>query len=368
MKQEFTVFMTGATGLVGKWTLIALSRRHRVIALARNASSRKKSLNRWIDERGGDSTRIQWVNGDLGEPQLGLGRDDISALRACHYIYHLGAAFSWGMTREYAHRITVEGTESLLRLTENMPDLKGIIHLTGFMLASPPVWQAIGIEQEKYDPQFPLTDIQIRTIYQRFPSYEAAKFIAHFHMSHGAATRGIPLTNIELASVTGHSETGELGQAHGLEIMIKALWERKLPVIPGKKGDWLPVVTVDFLAEFIARVIDYPNAQGRNIILLDENSPNLKDMLRIFSQSLGRMSPFFHFPVRLIDLALRYGGERLLGITPEPLLLIHNYAYDTTSMKSLAKDMGLAIPDSHKALELTAHWWKAQNAQGAVTV
>lgn len=362
MQQEFTVFVTGATGLIGKWTLAFLSRRHKVIALARNAASRSQSLNQWIDEHGGDSAQIQWVQGDLGEPALGLSEEDILALRACHYIYHMGAAFSWGLKPEYAHRITVDGTERLLRLAEDMPDLRGIVHLTGFMLASPPVWQAVGIEPQKYDPMIPLTETQIKTIYERFPGYEAAKFVAHFYMSHGAAVRGLPLTNIELASVGGHSETGELGQPHGIEIMIKALWERKLPVIPGKKGDWLPVIAIDFLAEFIARVIDHPVAQGRNIIMLDESSPDLKGMLNIFSRALRRKPPFLHFPIRFLDLILRSGGERLLGLTPEPLMLIHNYSYDTRPMKSLAQEMGLTLPDSQIMLERTAQWWQARYA------
>ena len=179
-------------------------------------------------------------------------------------------------------------------------------------------------------------------------------------ISEVALVRRTVVSGIE--TTTSHSVTGELGQPHGIEIMIKALWERKLPVIPGKKGDWLPVIAVDFLAEFIARVIDHPDAQGRNIIMLDENSPDMKDMLSIFSRALGRKPPFLHFPIRFLDLMLRYGGERLLGMTPEPLMFIHNYSYDTRPMKSLAQEMGLTLPDSQIMLERTAQWWQARYA------
>ncbi len=356
-----TIFMTGGTGLIGKWTLTWLTKNYRVLVLARNARQRQQDLAHWLDQRGGNSRNLTLLDGDLGKHRLGLSPEDWQHACSANYIYHMGAAFDWGLTPEFAHRITVAGSEQLLALASEMVGLRQFVHLTGFMLAAPHVWETLGLDPQNREVNGELSRKQIKRLYRRFSPYEAAKFEAHFFVSHRAKTLGIPLTNIELSSVVGHSETGELGQPHGLELLIEALWKKRLPAIPGSGDHWLPVISVDYLAQFISAVIEYPESLGQSYVVLDKESPNLGEMIQLISDQLQQPAPRLRLPKWLVTMGMRLGGERLVQIPAETLQLIQPYRYDTHNTLALAKKMGLEMPDSENTLKKTVLRWMDQH-------
>ena len=360
-KAEATIFMTGGTGLIGKWALTFLTKNYRVLVLARNAKRRQQPLSQWVDARGGNSQNLQLLNGDLAEPRLGLSALDWEQAVGAQYIYHLGAAFDWSLSREYAHQVTVAGSEQLLALAASMTQLRQIVHLTGFMLAAPHVWKTLGLDPEMRAVTAELTPQQSQRLYQRFSPYEAAKIQAHFTVSHGAEKLGIPLTNIELSSVAGHSQSGELGQAHGIELLLAALWRKRLPAIPGGADHWLPIVAVDYVAEFISQVIAFPESLGQSYIVLDEQTPNLPQMIRHLCAGLDQSAPRLRLPKWLVTMGMNLGAERWVQVPVETLQLVQPYRYDTSNTLALAQQFGLAMPSAVSVLEKTAQHWKQQH-------
>ncbi|MCG8315423.1 MAG: alpha/beta fold hydrolase [Pseudomonadales bacterium] len=355
---ERTVFVTGGTGLIGKWLLAYLSSEGaKVYVLARNAQRRESHICQWVNARGGDAARLQFVEGDLTKPGLGISQGDKDLIKNCTHVYHMGAAYAWGLTREEAHQVTVGGSRALLDIAEQMSDLKQIIHLTGYMLAAPHIWALLGLDKNTWDDGRALNNSQLDALYAVFPAYEAAKIAAHFEVAHLAASKQLPLTNIELSTVAGHSESGEIDQPHGLELMIRGIWEGNMPVIPGSRRDWMPIVAVDFLARFITGISELPETIGNSYVLLDDRSPRMGEMIALVNERFGRTSPKVRLPVSMVRFFLNAGGEKMTGMSAEPLAFIQPYTYDTTETKAIARKLGLSLPDPKSVLLKTVDYW-----------
>jgi hypothetical protein len=86
------------------------------------------------------------------------------------------------------------------------------------------------------------------------------------------------------------------------------------PVIPGGESHWLPLVTVDDTAEFIARVATWPGADQQAFTLLDPKGPRMPELMRMLARELGLRPPSRSLPMAWIKNALRFGGGALLGM------------------------------------------------------
>ena len=259
------IFVTGGTGLIGRWTVACLSKQgHRVKVLTRNAQQRETEYNNWIYDHGGNKEYIDLLDGDLSKANLGLSNEDQHQLADTDVIYHMGAAFSWGLTPEQARQVTVDGSYELINLAKRLPKLKQLVHLSGYMAAAEPVWKFLGLDHQEQDATKKLNEQQVNRLYKKYGGYEAAKMESHFLMQNLAHENNIPLTGILLSSTIGNSQTGEIDQPHGIPMLVNSIWNNTLPVIPGTKNDWIPLVTVDYLVSFITGILQLPETIDNN--------------------------------------------------------------------------------------------------------
>ena len=71
------IFVTGGTGLIGRWTVARLSKQgHQVKVLTRNAQQRETEYHNWIHAHGGNKETIDLLDGDLSKANLGLSDED----------------------------------------------------------------------------------------------------------------------------------------------------------------------------------------------------------------------------------------------------------------------------------------------------
>ncbi|MEL6078684.1 hypothetical protein, partial [Stenotrophomonas maltophilia] len=85
---------------------------------------------------------------------------------------------------------------------------------------------------------------------------------------------------------------------------IRNLIQGKLTAVPGTAKHWLPLVTVDYLVELMVVSAFDPAMVGQELLALDEQTPNLRELLVQVAQPLGLKPPRHHISLRLLKLLL----------------------------------------------------------------
>lgn len=345
------IFVTGGTGLIGRWTVARLSQQgHRVKILVRNAQQRKTKYSSWIQAHGGNSQTIDLLDGDLSKANLGLSEESQRQLADTEIIYHMGAAFIWGLSPEQARKITVDGSRELMGLASRLPKLTQLVHLSGYMLAAAPIWQVLGLDHNKQDATKKLSEQQINRLYKKYGAYEAAKIESHFLIHQLAHENNIPLTGILLSSAIGDSQTGEIDQPHGIPMLVNSIWNNTLPVIPGTKEDWVPLVTVDYLVDYITGILRLPETINKSYVVLDDETPTFAEFIGLISQHIGNKAPTRFIPIPLVQFFLNLGLDKFLGSSAETLDFVKPDQFDTLPAQQIAQKLNLKKPDIHQAI------------------
>ncbi|SEK73067.1 SDR family oxidoreductase [Rhodococcus maanshanensis] len=310
----------GSTGLIGRWLIPELTRQGRhVAAMVRNAAERGDELRDWVAAHGGNTELLTVVDGDLTAP--GLGLDPLPAVRD---VYNLGGRFAFGLTESEARAVNVDGAVAALRWAQELPRLRRFVHISGYRVAGATV---------------------TATLYRDKGAYEASKVEADHAVRDHAEAHGIPYAIVNPSTVIGDSGTGETTQFIGLAAMVRDLHRGRLPVIPGGKDVWVPVVTADYFARFLAAVPEHAEP-GAALWVLDEDTPLLGELLRDVARTLGVRPPRFHVPVGVI----RRLPAKLTGADPETLGFLSADRYPTDSARALAERAGLTFPPLPQAM------------------
>ena len=117
----------------------------------------------------------------------------------------------------------------------------------------------------------PWTAEQVQSDYSRLGAYEASKVESDaVGLSYCPTMLGVPWTIVNPATVIGDSVTGESEQLVGIAGTIQDLWNGNLTALPGGEDTFIPIVTVDYLAAFMALLPTDPDTQGQSYWPLDD--------------------------------------------------------------------------------------------------
>jgi nucleoside-diphosphate-sugar epimerase/pimeloyl-ACP methyl ester carboxylesterase len=322
---DVDAMVTGGTGFLGRWLLAELTRKRAVGAVVRNARSRERDLRGFVDRLGGDSTRLTLVEGDLDADALA-----IPPLESVRDVFHLGARFGFGLTREEARRSNVEGTLRVARWSASLPGLRRFVYAGGYRMTKP-------------------TGMSVERLYRARGAYAASKHESYRAIREFADEHRMPWTAVHPSAVIGDSRTGETTQAIGLADTIARLWEGRLPALVGTPRSFVPVVTVDYLARFMASVPERAETEGADLVVFDPATPPLHELVRRVAEHLHVRSPRVTVPVGLVRALPR----ALTGVDPEALSFVTEDTYDTRAADEHAAAMGLAHPGVDGAI---ARW------------
>ncbi|WP_051814438.1 SDR family oxidoreductase [Kitasatospora sp. MBT63] len=323
----------GATGFLGRWLLLELLTDGEPVAAAVRGGA-DTALRHWLREHGTDDTTLTTVTADLTRPGLGLTPEDDDRLAAIRDVHNLAARYQFGLTRAQAEPTNVDGALHVLDWCATRPHLRRLVHLSGYRVGREP------------DPRHPLTPRATDELYARLGAYEASKQLGDTAVRVTAPRLGVPLTTVNPSSVIGHSQTGEAGQYLGLAQLVRQLHRGRLPLLPGTRGTFVPVVTVDHLARFLAAVPAHDEAPLAAHTVLDPDTPPLPDLIATLAAHLGVRPPRGLIPVALV----RRLPRALTGADPETLTFLSEDRYDTTSADRLATAAGLTHPPLVPAL------------------
>ncbi len=332
--------VTGGTGLIGRWLLARLTADGRQVGvLVRGGVRRAQELAVFVDAHGGDSQKLTLFDVDIGGDAPLLA--DLAPIAEVRDVFHLAAAFAFGMTSEHAMHINVTGTLRVAELALRLPRLRRFVALGGYRATRLPAWLS--------DAGFPFSGAVHTRLYAEHGAYEASKLHAHLALQAFAETNGLPLTSVHPSTVIGDSATGETNQRVGLGDMVERLWRGKMPALVGTAQTFVPVVCVDYLAEFLAGVPWDEGTLGQDLCVLDETTPCLPVLIEEIAA---------HFDVPAPRRLLSKGvvaalPEVLTGVEKETLTFLSEDRYDTTAAKEYAARVGLSMP----ARKLALHRW-----------
>lgn len=330
--RNIDVMVTGGTGLIGRWLLAELTRTRGVVAPVRRAGERADELRRFVDAHGGDASRLLVVEGDVEVPGLGIeGRfDDVRD------VFHLAARFAFRLDAEEARRANVDGSLHVAEWARARPALRRFVYLGGYrMMARSSIAGAAS-----------LSDDARARLYRDHGAYEASKHESYIAVRAFAHEHQLPWTAVHPSSVIGDARTGETTQTTGFGDLVARLFRGQLPALVGSSRTFLPLVTVDYLARFLATVPERAQTAGEDLCVLDPRTPELPALVRTIADHLGVGAPRVILPVGVV----RALPPKLTGIEPESLRFLSEERYDVAHATAHARAVGLARPSIESAV------------------
>ncbi|MBB5965131.1 alpha/beta fold hydrolase [Planomonospora venezuelensis] len=299
----------GAAGFVGRSLVAELLRRgRRVAAAVRGPGDR---LTSWLAAQGADTAGLAVVTADITVPGLGL-----TGLDGVRDVYNAAARFAFGLSAAEARLANVTGAVNVADWAAARPGLRRLVHVSGYRVS--------GAEAD----------------YRRLGAYEASKGEGDAAVRVRARELGLPLTIANPATVIGP------GQFIGLASLVRDLWLGRLPALPGGPGVFVPVVDVGYLARFMAALPEDEETAGRAYWVLDDETPELPELVALLADHLGVPAPRRSIPVGLV----RRLPRALTGADPETLSFVSADRYDTAPALAFAERAGLRMPPVRRAL------------------
>ncbi|WP_433604850.1 alpha/beta fold hydrolase [Prescottella agglutinans] len=341
----------GASGLVGRHLVLALAAAGAGVTAAVRTAESGARVEQWLSEHGLAARSVSTTIVDFDAAEIVAGGP--SAFADVNEIHNCAGSYRFGMTAQEARSANVGIVEKLIDFATDLPSLRRVVHVSGYRVGG-------------QDPSaVPWPEEHRTAIYKELGAYEASKVESDAIFQTRAQERGVPWTIINPCSVIGDSVTGESEQHIGLATTIEQIWDGTAAALPGNESTFLPVVTVDYLAAFMAAAAVDPAAAGNAYWVLDDDTPPLADLLTHVGRHLGAKVPRLRMPTGVIKRL----PQRITKADPETLTFLSTDRYPTESAIELADRHGIQMPNVLVSLErwadhLAAHRFGAAMADG----
>jgi nucleoside-diphosphate-sugar epimerase len=309
MHSQKTIFITGATGLVGGHaTEEALKRGHHVRALVRPTSDTK-----WLDQWG-----VETIVGDL---------EDTQALRkgaaGAHWIFNCAAKVGdWGTLAEF-RRLNVDALRLLLDAAAGA-GLERFVHVSSLGVYEPRDHHGT---DETVPPAADSLDAYTRS------KTEAEALVLEYHR-----TRGLPAAIVRPGFIYGERDR---------TVLPKLLFNLKRGtfVYFGSGEQQLNCIYVKNLVEGIFLAAENPAAIGEVFNLTDGERVSKRMFVGRVAELAGLHPPTRHIPIGLARVLAKLfeGGAKLRGAKNPPLINKARY-------KFLALNLDYSIAKARKVL------------------
>jgi len=338
----------GASGLVGRHLILTLAEAGATVTAAVRSAESGARVERWLAEHG-LSRSIRTTIVDFEAPAIVSGGP--AAFSSVTEIHNCAGSYRFGMTAHEARGANVGIVEKVMAFAAALPHLQRVVHVSGYRVGG-------------QDPTtVPWSDAHRTALYEELGAYEASKVESDAIFQARALEHGIPWTVVNPSSVIGDSATGESDQHIGLATTIEQMWDGTAAALPGDETTFLPVVTVDYLAAFMAAAAIDPDAAGKAYWILDDATPPLADLLTHVGRHLGAKVPRVRIPVGVITRLPQW----ITKADPETLTFMSADRYPTDTAIELATRHGIRMPDVRVSLERWADHLAAHRFGAATT-
>jgi len=310
-----TIFLTGFPGFLGSALVERLLARYpqdATISCLIQPKFRDLAVERAAEieaQTAGQPSRIQFYEGDITRPDLGLGRHRSQLQEETVEIYHLAAVYDLGVQRELAMRINVGGTRHMLAFAQGCPGLRRFQYVSTCYISG------------RYPGTFTESDLNKSQSFNNY--YEETKYLAELDVQQAMAD-GLPATIYRPAIVTGDSRTGVTQKYDGPLYYIRWILRQPtpvaiLPVVGDIHALSVNIVPRDFVIDAIAHLSGVDASRGQVYQLCDPDPPSVAETIDAIQAATGKRILRIPLPKALAKGTLVYlpGMEKAMGIEPE---------------------------------------------------
>lgn len=356
-----TVLMTGFPGFLGSALLPSILKRTDGSAICLVQNKFHLLAQQRVDEMSAADPflegRIRLVDGDITQPGLGLGADDLAEVGEA---WHLAAAYDLTVPRDVAVRVNVDGTRNVLDALQRCPKLTRLHYFSTCYVSG------------RYAGPFGEDDLDVGAPFNNY--YEETKNLAEadvrWHMD-----AGMPATIYRPSIVVGDSRTGETQKFDGPYFVMQWLLRQPryaiLPMAGDPTATRVNVVPRDFVIDAVAYLSGLPASEGRTYQLADPSPLTVAEMTDVIAEATGRRLIKVPLPRTVAKASLRQvpGLYRVMRIPPEAVdYFTHPAFYLTDHCRADLAGSGIEAPSFRSYVDRLVEYLRSHREVGSAAM
>lgn len=332
-----TIFFTGFPGFLGSELLPLVLRRDpdaKAVCLVQDrfldqAEARASEIERSLPALKG---RIEIVEGDIVQPDLGLGTRFNEIAADTTSIFHLAAVYDLSVSRELGLRVNVDGTKHVCDFAKACPELERLHYVSTCYVSG----RYAGIFRE---------DDLVKDGQTFNNHYEETKHLAEM-LVRERMDAGLPVTIYRPAVVAGDSQTGETQKLDGIYYIIRWVLRQlplvaALPMLGDPTAVRFNVVPRDLVVNAIAELSGRADTVGQCFAIADPNPMTIDEIVDRIGQASHKYLLRVPLPVSLAKAAIDHVPfvGAVLGIPSDAAdYFVHPTHYDTRNTETALAD------------------------------
>lgn len=260
-------FVTGATGLIGRFLVERLLRRKGAIVHVLVRESSLAKFDELMRQTGGNESNLKAVVGDVTHAGV-VSQDDLATLKGeVDHVFHLAAVYDMNMSDEQGDQINNQGTRNVIAFAEQLGDAVGFHHVS-----------SVAVAGNQFKGTF--TEAMFDEGQQVEHPYYRTKFQSEKIVREECS---LPWRVYRPGMVVGDSKTGEMDKVDGPYYFFKLVQLMRdelpkwLPLAMVQAGK-LPVCPVDYVVDAMDAIAHKPGLDGQAFHLVQEDHPTVGDL------------------------------------------------------------------------------------------
>ena len=290
-----TIFLTGFPGFIGERLVERLARPETQFYLliqtpfVERASAAVEEI---ATKTGTPLENFALVEGDVTQPDLGIAREDLDAIREeTTSVFHLAAAYDLAVGKDTAFTVNLEGTKNINDFCRSLPNLRRYNYISTCYVAGRRTGRILENEL--------VHDAGFRNF------YEETKYLAEAEVEKMKAD--LPVTIFRPSVVVGDSNTGQIVKYDGIYYLIHYL--RKAPgllrfINVGNRDVRLNLVPVDFVVDAIAALSTDETAAGKTLAIADPDPLTTAELFDVIAEKVSRKRSIIVPPAAIVEQTL----------------------------------------------------------------